>query len=460
MGTAAPDTRRIRVAARVEELDFEHDLGAALALLSRHERPVLLDSAGGSPARWSVLGFDPVAPAPARPRSLLDLAALLERLEPADADPVPGPFAGGFLGALAYDLGVAGEELDLPAEPWGWPLACGGLYSDFLVRDESAGCTWLVLGDEPGDGRPPVSQRARDVRRALDRPPGAPAPARPLGALRRCTPPQEHRARVERCRDLIAAGEVYQANVAHRLLREVGGGPVDLYRRLRALNRAPYMGFVELPGHGALLSASPELLLEFEGGEARTRPIKGTAPRGATPEEDRANAAALLASEKDRAELGMIVDLERNDLGRVATPGGVRVDGLPTLESYASVHHLVSDVVATPRADASALDVLAALFPGGSVTGAPKLRAMEAIAELEGEGRGYFTGALGFLDVRGHAAFNVLIRTMLWRPLPGAGDAAEVSFRVGGGITWASDSAAEDAETLHKAASLAAALEA
>ena len=106
------------------------------------------------------------------------------------------------------------------------------------------------------------------------------------------------------------------------------------------------------------------------------------------------------------------------------------------------------------------LDVLAALFPGGSVTGAPKLRAMEAIAEFEDEGRGYFTGALGFLDVRGHAAFNVLIRTMLWRPLPGAGDAAEVSFRVGGGITWASDAAAEDAETLHKAASLAAALEA
>jgi para-aminobenzoate synthetase component 1 len=139
----------------------------------------------------------------------------------------------------------------------------------------------------------------------------------------------------------------------------------------------------------------------------------------------------------------------------------VRVVELAGLESYAAVHHLVAEVVARPRADVDAVDVLAALFPGGSITGAPKLRAMEVIAELEGEGRGFFTGSLGLLDVRGRAAFNILIRTLLWRPLPdadGAAGASEVSFRVGGGVTWASDPAREDAETLDKARALAAAL--
>ncbi|MCZ6596277.1 MAG: anthranilate synthase component I family protein, partial [Planctomycetota bacterium] len=239
----------------------------------------------------------------------------------------------------------------------------------------------------------------------------------------------------------------------------------DLYLRLRRMNPGPYMGFLrwegpaapgESPavpgGGGALLSTSPELLLELDGNMARTRPIKGTAPRGATPEEDESNARALLASEKDRAELAMIVDLERNDLGRVAETGTVRVENLPRIESYATVHHLMADVIARPRADVDAVDALAALFPGGSVTGAPKLRAMERIAELEGEGRGFFTGSLGMLDTRGRAVFNILIRTMLWRP-------GEVSFRVGGGITWSSDPAAEDRETLAKGAALARALE-
>ena len=148
----------------------------------------------------------------------------------------------------------------------------------------------------------------------------------------------------------------------------------------------------------------------------------------------------------------MIVDLVRNDLGRIARPGRVWVEGHPRLESYARVHHLMGDVVCEPRADVDGIDILAALFPGGSVTGAPKLRAMEIIAELEGEGRGFFTGSLGFVDTRGHAAFNILIRTLLWRP-PG-----EFSFRVGGGITWSSDAGREDAETLDKAAGLIAAL--
>jgi anthranilate/para-aminobenzoate synthase component I len=146
------------------------------------------------------------------------------------------------------------------------------------------------------------------------------------------------------------------------------------------------------------------------------------------------------------------VDLERNDLGRAALPGRVWVERFPHLESYARVHHLMADVVAEVRPGLDACDLLAALFPGGSITGAPKLRAMERIAELEGEGRGFFCGSLGFVDTRGAAAFNILIRTLLWRPSRRPGEAGELSFRVGGGITWSSDAAEEERETLDKAA--------
>jgi anthranilate/para-aminobenzoate synthase component I len=220
---------------------------------------------------------------------------------------------------------------------------------------------------------------------------------------------------------------------------------------------------MRFPG-GALLSASPELLLEFGSGEdgalARTRPIKGTAARGHDPAEDRALAEGLLASAKDRSELAMIVDLERNDLGRVARAGGVRVEGFPTLASYASVHHLMADVVARPRDGVDAVACLASLFPGGSVTGAPKMRSMEAIAALEGEGRGFTYGSLLALDTRGSMLANLLIRTLIWRPKPARGAReGEVTFRVGGGITWGSDPALEVREAEAKGVLLARALD-
>jgi anthranilate/para-aminobenzoate synthase component I len=334
----------------------------------------------------------------------------------------------------------------------------GGLYTDFLVRDERAGESWLVLGDEPGDGRAPVAERAARLRALLARPDPA-RPAGAAGAAQRCVDAALHRARIERVRAHIGAGDIYQANLAHRFTCAVAGDPVDLYRALRERNPAPYMGFCAWDDgrerRGAVLSSSPELLLEYDGRTARTRPIKGTAARASDPHEDARRAAALLASAKDRAELVMIVDLERNDLGRCARPGSVRVEGLPTLQSYARVHHLMADVVCEPRADVGALELLAALFPGGSVSGCPKLRAMQIIAEQEGEGRGFFCGSLGFVGLDGRAAFNVLIRTLLWRPRAVGG---EVSFRVGGGITWGSDSAAEDQETLDKAAGIIDAL--
>jgi para-aminobenzoate synthetase component 1 len=456
----------VRFRPRVVELPAGGDVPGRLSRLRSRAGLVALDSAAGAPRRFGLVAFDPLAGAEP-PAEIAGLRALLAGVRREQGDAVPGPFHGGFLGALAYDLGVAGERpLEVAPDPWRSPRVAGGVYVDFVVEDSVSGSAWLVLGDDPGDGRPALEVRRREILDLLRAPAPVATPPRPLGPLVRHVPPAEHRARIERARALIAAGDFYQANLAHRFTRAVEGDPVDLYLRLRERNPAPYMGYLRFEG-GALLSASPELLLEYDPeydmGRARTRPIKGTAPRAASPEEDERLARALLASGKDRAELAMIVDLERNDLGRVCEPGSVVVERHPHLETYATVHHLAADVVGTPRAGVDAVDLLAALFPGGSITGAPKLAAMAAIARLEGEGRGFFTGSLGFVDLRGRAAFNILIRTLVWRRgPPAAGSLAprgEVSFHVGGGITWSSEAGAEDDETLTKAAGLAAALE-
>jgi para-aminobenzoate synthetase component I len=446
-----------RFEPRLTRLDDAVDVPRALTALAGRAGLCALDSAGGEPRRFSLVLFDPVATLGRDSTSLEDVRRFHARLERDGGDELPGPFQGGFAGAVAYDLGAAGERsASVAPEPWGFPLAVGGLYTDFLLRDEARGESWLVLGESPGDERAPVAARRAAVLDALA---GAgPLEAASAGTLQRHVAPHEHMRRIECVRADIARGDVYQVNLAHRFSAPVEGHPLALYLRLRQVNPAPYMGYCAFDD-GALLSASPELLLEYDGLEARTRPIKGTRPRDPDPLRDAELAAELLASAKDRAELAMIIDLERNDLGKVAVPGGVRVDGWPSLASYSRVHHLMADVLARPRQGVGAFELLAALFPGGSVTGAPKLAAMARIAALEGEGRGFFCGALGCVDTRGRCTFNLLIRTLLWRPRPAAGAlAGEVSFRVGGGITWSSEAAAEERETLDKAAGLVAAL--
>jgi len=339
--------------ARVRALERALHPAQALALFDARRRPVLLDSAGGSPARWSWLAFDPLEswafdpPPGARFDELLRerLGALELRLE----GELPGPFAGGVLGAVAYDLGVCGEDLVLPREPWGQPLLVGGLYTDFLVRDEARGASWLVLGEDPradARARAASEERASELERVLcgDVPASAERPAAGTrGPLQRHTSVAEHARRVQAARAWIEAGEIYQANLAHRFTRAVRGAPAELYARLRAANRAPYMGAVLWEG-GALLSASPELLLESDGREARTRPIKGTIARGLDPASDAEQARRLLASAKDRAELAMIVDLERNDLGRVCEPGSVRVEPFMEAVVHPTLVHLESTV--------------------------------------------------------------------------------------------------------------------
>lgn len=454
------------------------DLAEALSRLRARRDPVLLDSAGGAPRAFSLLAFDPLPTQ--TPRTLVELRALLASYQPdGEGDDLPvgaRVFGGGFVGALSYDLGAEGEDLGLPIDPWGLPTIAGGLYCDYILRDEQAGQNWLVLGHEPGDDRPSVALRKSAIESALATPMERHT-LRPLAPMARRVSPALHRARVQAVRELIAAGEIYQANLAHPFRGELEGDPVDLYLALRAASPTPYAGFLRADDEDgnalfAILSCSPELLLEvIPGGEAqaavaRTRPIKGTVERPmdviANREQDLRAAAELMDSAKDRAELAMIVDLERNDLGKLALPGGVSVSEFPQLESHRAVHHLVADVRASLPEDVSALDVLGALFPGGSITGAPKLRSMEVIAELEEEGRGFAFGSLGCVDRAGSAHFNILIRTMVWRPLAGAEASAtpkgELLLRVGGGITWGSDPAAEDRETLAKAAALLAAL--
>ena len=463
----------IRFEPRIFELGpaAEFEFAGALARLSGLRGLAALDSAdfeGFEPrdAGEAWIAFEPrVDLTGDRPASAAFQAA--ERVR--TLSPVPGRFQGGFLGALAYDLGVelggaaspwasahAGSSAPaapfLPSDPLRTPGIVGGLYTNFVHVARGGVASLVIDGADPG-----AQELEARVRAALAGPLPELEQLTPTGALRRLTSSAEHRARIEAIRERIAAGDLYQANLCHRSTLPCLGDPLELYLRLRQANPAPYMAFLQHAG-GAIVSSSPELLLDLTPAAenrpavARTQPIKGTAPRSSDPVQDAQLASALNRSPKDRAELAMIVDLERNDLGRWARPGGVQVARFPVLRSFARVHHLLADVTAELVPEARAAEVFASLFPGGSITGAPKLAALETLAHLEGEGRGHFTGSLGFASSCGAARFNILIRTWLHRRCAERGDF--LSLSVGGGITYDSDAEQEDRETGHKARAL------
>src|SRR5207247_1975842 len=247
------------------------------------------------------------------------------------------------------------------------------------------------------------------------------------------------------------AGDIFQANLSQRLQAPLVGTPLDLYRRLRNRNPAPFSAYLDF-GDLVVASSSPERFLRVHpGGAVETRPIKGTRPRGLSPEHDAALARALVESDKDRAENVMIVDLLRNDLSRVCRAGTVRVPELFAVEHYATVHHLVSTVVGELAPEHDAVDLLRAAFPGGSITGAPKVRAMQIIAELEPTQRAAYCGAIGYLSLSGAVDTSIVIRTCLVL-------GSDVYFQVGGGIVADSDPEQEYRETLDKARGLIAAL--
>jgi len=253
-----------------------------------------------------------------------------------------------------------------------------------------------------------------------------------------------------RLKNYIKEGDIYQANLTQRFECTLDVSPYELYGKLRTINPAPFSSFIDF-GDGHIVSSSPERFIKITDRVIETRPIKGTRPRGKTPEEDKKNREELLSSEKDKAELLMIVDLERNDLGRVSKTGTVKVTELFQLEEYATVYHLVSTVIGEIKDDHEIIDVVTATFPGGSITGAPKIRAMEIIDELEPTQRNIYTGSIGYIGFNGDTDLNIVIRTIVCKD-------NKAYFQVGGGIVWDSDPEMEFEETLHKAKALMEAL--
>ena len=287
-----------------------------------------------------------------------------------------------------------------------------------------------------------------DHRERRWRTPPPPPPARRAGSVRLAPPrplldEEAYRRRFERVREWIGAGDVYQVNLSIPFESRVDGDPAALYERLARRSPAPYGAYLDF-GDFHILSNSPELFLERRGDRLTTRPIKGTRPRGATPAADRALAGELRRDPKERAEHVMIVDLERNDLGRIARTGSVLVEELAALESYATVHHLESTVSARLRPGLRFTDCLRAMFPGGSITGAPKIRAMQILDALESTGRGFYTGGIVHHPPDGDFTMSICIRTAVVR-----GD--RLSYVAGGGLVADSRAAAEYRECLLKA---------
>ena len=359
------------------------------------------------------------------------------------------PFTGGLIGYLAYDFGRRIEQMpELSQDDLHLPDARFGLYTWALISDHQQQTSQLVFHPYLDD-----AERTRLI--ALFNAPitiesAAFSLQRPFQAdLDQDT----YRQAITRIQAYIQAGDCYQVNFAQRFQAPCQGDPWTAYLALRAACPTPFAGFQALPEGGAILSLSPERYLQVSQGHVETRPIKGTRPRGTTPETDTAEAEQLLASLKDRAENLMIVDLLRNDLGRSCRVGSVRVPELFALETYPNVHHLVSAVTGELDADKDALDLIAGSFPGGSITGAPKIRAMQIIDELEGTRRALYCGSLLYLDVRGELDSSIAIRTLLVKD-------GLVSCWGGGGIVADSDWQAEYQESLTKVDVLLRTLEA
>jgi para-aminobenzoate synthetase/4-amino-4-deoxychorismate lyase len=325
----------------------------------------------------------------------------------------------------------------------------GGLHAAGFVAYEAAPAFDPALAVHPADPRLPLAWFALYERREeveADYESAGDAGQAHLGPWRIDLDEDAYRARVERIRALIAAGDTYQVNLTTRLVASFRGDPLALYERLCLGQRSGFCAFLDIGGGRSIVSASPELFFSWDRDGLELRPMKGTRPRGRWPEEDRALAAELAASEKDRAENLMIVDLLRNDAGRVAAFGGVRVERLYDVERYETVHQMTSTIRAAPRPDAGLADVFRALFPCGSVTGAPKVRTTEIIREVETGPRGVYCGAIGFVSP-GEAVFSVGIRTLLLDA-----EAGTAELGVGSGVTWDSDAGAEWRECWSKAA--------
>ena len=392
-----------------------------------------------------------------------------------DHCPAPVPFLGGAVGYFSYDLCHFIERLPSTAiDDLKLPESYFAFYDAIMAFDHLKGKTYLVATGFP---ELEEGQRLRRARMRLEEMKGWFCPSHSVIAseakqycnrdcfvttaprndrqnkeimLKSNFIPEEYIKAVNRVREYIVAGDVFQVNLSQRFEADLEIPPYELYKRLRTVNPAPFASYLNFQGV-TLVSTSPERFLKVQGDLVETRPIKGTRPRGRDTVEDERLAQELTHSAKDRAENVMIVDLERNDLGRVCHYGTVKVTELAILETFPTVFHLTSTVVGRLRRGKSNIDLLKATFPGGSITGAPKVRAMEIIDELEPTKRSVYTGSIGYLSFNGDMDINIVIRTFLIKE-------GKAYFQVGGGIIYDSDSEAEYMETLDKANALIQAL--
>jgi para-aminobenzoate synthetase component 1 len=440
---------------QIRALTLDLDPWSLFRVLATKERPFFFDAGRPWGGVWvSCMGFRPrmqfrVAATDAARAPLDRLDAALADVAPTTRDrsrPRPVPFAGGVVLALAYEARHAVEELPASGgETADAPRLAGAVYDAALSYDHHRR-RWLLaswhldaaalarLADEIHDAAAEARNAATGDRRGPTR----------AGAVAASLGPAAYADGVARILDYVARGDVYQVNLTERFTTSLAEAPLDVYGRLRALQRVPFGAYLDL-GTEQVLSNSPELFLRRRGWRVITCPIKGTRPRGTSAAEDLRLRRELSTDAKERAEHVMIVDLERNDLGRVCRTGTVAVERLAKCVSFDTVHHLVSTVAGALRSDVGAGDLLRATFPSGSITGAPKIRAMEIINELEPVPRGFYTGAIGWIDASGDCDLNVAIRTAVARD-------GTLAYAAGGGIVADSRADRERAELHLKAA--------
>lgn len=358
------------------------------------------------------------------------------------------PFTGGAVGYFSYDFGRRLKPSTLNVKPdRDSPDYRFGIYDSALVWDHSEKALYAAVD--------PISQDSEsclnNIKELVDSACNSRS-TRPfeVGEIISNFTRSSYFELVDKLRELIRDGEIYQANLSQQFRASFNGRGIDLYRKLRESNPAPYAAYLNF-GDEKILSSSPERFLKCDSGIASTRPIKGTRPRGKDLAEENFYKNELALSEKDKAELLMIVDLERNDLGKICRPGSIEVEGLYGQETYASVIHQTASIRGCLAEGRNAIDCIEAMFPGGSITGTPKIRAMEVIDELETVKRGIYTGSIGYIGFDGRADFNIAIRTMRIKN-------NEIAFNVGGGVVWDSDPVSEYEETLLKAKAIFQAL--
>ncbi len=425
--------------------------------LSARRLPAALESsrACGAFGRYSILAADPVdfVRIPPTQDGAQSWARRLQARTPIVDETADLPFTGGWIGYVAYESGASAHGIDVcfdePTSDWGR----FALYDTALVHDHEHH-QWYAVAVEWPKQRAPVAQRFSELRALLNE--GAELDLdEPLAAYTTQPLPNMSRpayfSKVARAKRYIEAGDIYQVNLTQRFTAHTSATPLELYRALRTASPSWYGAFLQYDG-AAILSSSPELFLQLRGGAVLTRPIKGTRPRVGHPQIDAASRRQLQASEKDKAELTMIVDLLRNDLGRVCAYGSVRVTEPATIEQHETVFHQVASIEGKLAPGRAWADLLHAAFPGGSITGAPKIRAMQIIRELEPSPRGVYCGSIGWIGANGDACFNIAIRTLVQRE-------DVVHFHAGGAIVADSEPHEEYDEILAKLAGMLRALQ-